>query len=93
MGMSPNQILSIFILIFFTPTIIFSVRTCLRNGIGVQFGWLYLLLLAVFRVVGAALQIASGDDSRGGLGTAASVISSIGVMTLLLAMLEIIMMM
>ncbi|KAF9889632.1 hypothetical protein FE257_007140 [Aspergillus nanangensis] len=90
MGISSLQALSVVIIIYYAPATLVTLWICRRCGFGIHFGWLYLVVLSIARVVGAGLQIAA-DASRGsGITTAAELIASVGVTSLLLAMLEVI---
>ena len=89
MGLSSHQSLSVVIIIYFSPATLIATWICHRQGLGKQFGWLYLAILSVGRVVGAGLQIASEENDSKGLAKAASLIASIGVTALLLSMLGI----
>ncbi|KAL4954659.1 hypothetical protein BDW69DRAFT_205078 [Aspergillus filifer] len=90
MSFTPHQALSIAIIIFYTPSIIPTSFLLHRHGIGKAWGWLYLFIFSLFRITGASLQIAAESNRIVGLQIAAHTFASIGVMTLLLAMLEII---
>ncbi|KAL4795834.1 hypothetical protein BDV19DRAFT_362153 [Aspergillus venezuelensis] len=90
MSLSPHQALSIVIIIFYTPSLIPTSFLLHRHGIGKAWGWLYLFTFTISRITGASLQIAAESSQTIGLHIAAAIFASIGVMTLLLAMLEII---
>ncbi|KAL4940020.1 hypothetical protein BDV06DRAFT_27546 [Aspergillus oleicola] len=90
MPLTPHQALSVVIIIFYFPSLIPTSFLLHRRGIGKAWGWLYLSIFSIFRVTGASLQIAAESSQTNGLQTAASTFASIGVMTLLLAMLEVI---
>ncbi|KAL4920593.1 hypothetical protein BDW62DRAFT_198893 [Aspergillus aurantiobrunneus] len=90
MALTPHQALSIVIIIYYVPSLIPTSFLLRRHSIGKAWGWLYLFIFAIFRVTGASLQIASDSVESNGLGRAAAMFASIGVMTLLLAMLELI---
>ncbi|KAL2829061.1 hypothetical protein BJY01DRAFT_261400 [Aspergillus pseudoustus] len=92
MPLTPRQSLSLTLLILYTPALIPTTILLYRHSLGRAWGWLYLFVFTVLRIVGAALQFASGFSNsyspKNGLRTAAGVLASIGVMTLLLGMLE-----
>jgi hypothetical protein len=90
MGVSSLQAISIVIILYFFPALCIATWICRYHGFGKQLGWLYMTLLCLARVVGSALQIASVSNHNLSLQTAANVISSVGVMALLLGQLEII---
>jgi hypothetical protein len=91
MSLTPHQALSIVIIIYYVPSLVPTSLLLHRHSLGKAWGWLYLFLFAIFRVTGASLQFASGFSGSNRLRRAASMLASIGVMTLLLAMLETIM--
>ncbi|KAL5343240.1 hypothetical protein BJX70DRAFT_394241 [Aspergillus crustosus] len=91
MSLTPHQALSIVIIIYYVPSLVPTSFLLHRHSLGRSWGWIYLFIFAVFRVTGASLQFASGYHESDGLRTAASMLASVGVMTLLLAMLEIVM--
>ncbi|BCS19462.1 uncharacterized protein APUU_12290A [Aspergillus puulaauensis] len=88
--LTPHQSLSIALIIFYTPSLAPTSFLLHKHSIGKAWGWLYLFVFAILRVAGAALQFASESSDSNGLRRAAATLASIGVMTLLLAMLEII---
>ncbi|PLB50917.1 hypothetical protein P170DRAFT_425210 [Aspergillus steynii IBT 23096] len=90
MGVSSQQALSIVVIIYFFPAIFVTASICRCHGFGKQLGWLYMALLCIARVVGSSLQIASEISHDSNLRSAVSVVSSVGITALLLALLEII---
>ncbi|KAL3441413.1 hypothetical protein BJX65DRAFT_288608 [Aspergillus insuetus] len=90
MSLTPHQSLSLVLLILYTPALYPTSLLLHRHGLGHTWGWLYLFIFTVLRILGAALQFASGytHDEDSGLRVAARMLASIGVMTLLLGMLE-----
>ncbi|KAL2786450.1 hypothetical protein BJX66DRAFT_30782 [Aspergillus keveii] len=90
MSLTPHQSLSLALLILYTPALYPTSLLLHRHGLGHAWGWLYLFVFTVLRILGAALQFASGytHDEDNGLRVAARMLASIGVMTLLLGMLE-----
>lgn len=88
--LTPHQSLSIALIIFYAPSLAPTSILLHKHSIGKAWGWLYLFVFAILRVAGAALQFASESSDSNGLGRAAATLASVGVMTLLLAMLEII---
>lgn len=90
MALTPHQALSIVLIIYYTPSLVPTSFLLHRHSIGRAWGWLYLFIFAVFRITGASLQFASDSSESNGMRRAASTLASIGVMTLLLAMLEVI---
>lgn len=90
MALSPHQALSIVVIICFLPALVIAGWLCISRGIGKQWGWLYLSILALARVLGGSLQIASESTDLDGLSDAAKFLSTCGLMALILVMLEII---
>ncbi|KAJ0413180.1 hypothetical protein BJY00DRAFT_297307 [Aspergillus carlsbadensis] len=92
MPLTPHQSLSLALLILYTPALYRTSLLLRRHSLGHAWGWLYLFIFTVLRIIGAALQFASGysDDEDNGLHVAARILASIGVMTLLLGMLEVV---
>ncbi|KAL3489247.1 hypothetical protein BJX62DRAFT_158898 [Aspergillus germanicus] len=90
MSLTPHQSLSLVLLILYTPALYPTSLLLHRHGLGHVWGWLYLFIFTVLRILGATLQFASGytHDEDSGLRVAARMLASIGVMTLLLGMLE-----
>ncbi|EHK22925.1 uncharacterized protein TRIVIDRAFT_60258 [Trichoderma virens Gv29-8] len=90
MAVTSQEALCIVVIIYFFPALFVAAWVCRCHGFGKQLGWLYLVLLCLVRVVGSALRITSEINHEAGISTAADVVSSVGVMTLLLGMLELI---
>jgi hypothetical protein len=79
--------LSIAIVVYYTLALPIAVYICIRHGFGRQAGWFYLLSLALIRIVGGALRIASEEHYSQGTLIASETLSSIGLAPLLLALL------
>lgn len=90
MALTPHQALSIVLVIYYIPSLVPTSFLLHQHSVGRAWGWLYLFIFVVFRITGAGLQFASDSSESNGLRQAASTLASIGVMTLLLAMLEVI---
>jgi hypothetical protein len=88
MGLSPHQGLSIGVVICFFPAVVISAWMCIFRDIGLRWGWIYLLLLALARVVGGSLQIASEETHSEGVSDGAAILASSGLMALILVMLK-----
>lgn len=88
--LTPHQSLYIALIVFYVPSFAPTSFLLHKHSIGKAWGWLYLFVFAILRVTGAALQFASEASDSNGLRVAAATLASIGVMTLLLGMLEII---
>ncbi|KAL2826499.1 hypothetical protein BDW59DRAFT_161017 [Aspergillus cavernicola] len=92
MTLNPHQALSLAIIIYYTPSLIPTTLLLRRHNLGRAWGWLYLFIFADLRITGASLHFASeydGDGGKKGLRRAAAMFASVGVMTLLLGMLEV----
>jgi hypothetical protein len=81
--------LAIAILVFYVLGLPVAAYVCFRHGFGRQLGWLYLLLLPIVRIVGAAMEIAAENVNPPSIGlyTAAAVLYSIGLVPLLLCLM------
>ena len=77
--------ISIFQLIFFTPALIAAIYLCTKHGIGRSSGWFFLVTVSLFRISGAATQLATYSHPTVGLFTASAILSSFGLSTLILA--------
>jgi hypothetical protein len=82
--------LAIAVIIYYTIALPFAVRVAMKHGFGRHAGWLYLVIMPVVRIVGAALTIAAVQKPSTGLLTAAGVFSAIGLGPLLLALVGIV---
>lgn len=74
---------------FYGIAILFSVAVCLKQGFSKNLGWLYLVLLSIFRLIGASciLYMETQQDYSSGLQETAAITSAIGTTPLLLALL------
>ncbi len=83
--------LAVAILIFYVIELPFAVLVSLRHGFRREAGFVFLALLCVARIIGAAGTIAYLNESNPGVSliTMAGIMSSIGLSPLLLAMLGI----
>jgi hypothetical protein len=82
--------LAIAVIIYYAIALPLSIKICMKHGFGRHAGWLYLLIMPVVRIVGAALTIAATQNPSTGLYTAAGVFSAIGLGPLLLALVGIV---
>ncbi|KZF21816.1 hypothetical protein L228DRAFT_269270 [Xylona heveae TC161] len=74
-------------IVYYAPALVLAVIVMLRHGFRRQLGWIYLAILALVRIIGSSMQIASEQDpSNTGLITTAAILSSVGLSPLLLAM-------
>ena len=76
--------LSVAQIAYYAPAFVLALAVTFRHGFGRQMGWVFIVLLAAFRVAGSACQIA-GDQKGDGkdLLTAAAILNSIGLFALL----------
>lgn len=74
-------------LVFYTPALFLAIIVTSRHGFSKQSGWVYLVLLALIRVVGSILELVVMSNASVGLVVAAHILSGIGLAPLLLAML------
>jgi hypothetical protein len=80
--------LNIAILVYFIPVLPLAIWVCVKQGFGRHGGWLYLLSMSIVRIVGAALRIAADNSPNNvGLATGAIILSSIGLVPLLLTLM------
>ena len=87
MGLSGHEILDIILLIYYVPALFLSLFVTRKHGFGRQVGWIFLAILSILRIVGAATGLAAGSNpSSVGLVTCSLVCYSIGLSPLLLAL-------
>lgn len=74
---------------FFAPTLLIGIYVCLRHGFKREGGWLYIILLAILRLVGASclLYAEINNDPNRSLIITYAVCSSVGTAPLLLALM------
>ena len=77
--------LAIVTLIYFVLALPFSIFVCLRHGFGRNSGWIYLMTFSLTRVAGSIAQLVAVASPSVSSVTAASVLSSSGFSTLLMA--------
>jgi hypothetical protein len=90
MGLSSRTILNIVELVYYGPALLLALWIIKKHGLGRQSGWIYLAILAVVRIVGAATGIAANSDPSQGLIETSEIAYSIGLSPLFLAWLGII---
>ena len=90
MTFDKHEILDILDLIFYVPALPLAAYVAYKHGFGRSSGWLYLIVLALLRIIGAITDIASvhNPSSKGLLETAA-ICEAIGLSPLILALLGI----
>ncbi|KAL8655014.1 MAG: hypothetical protein Q9226_003207 [Calogaya cf. arnoldii] len=74
-------------IVFYTPALILSIIIVIRHGFKRQFGWIFLTVLALIRLIGNSEEIAANAQRSNGLFIAAAVLNALGLGTLLLAMI------
>lgn len=80
--MQPREILFIIEIIFWTPTLGLALYVCFRQGFSKQLGWLSLVLLGTFRMVGAATGIVAVTDPSQGVIETSVISESVGLISL-----------
>lgn len=74
-------------LVFYTPALFLAIIVASRHGFSDHFGWVYLVLLSLVRIVGSIMELVIMSNASAGLITAAGILSGIGLSPLLLAMI------
>jgi hypothetical protein len=90
MGLSSRTILNIVELVYYGPALLLTLWIIKKHGMGRQSGWIYLAILAVVRIVGAATGIAANSDPSQGLIETSEIAYTIGLSPLFLAWLGVI---
>jgi hypothetical protein len=80
--MLSREILSILELIFWAPTLGAAIYVCTRQGFKKQLGWLSLVLLGLFRMIGAGTSIAVITNPTEGLIETSVICGSVGLISL-----------
>ncbi|USW56158.1 Putative RTA-like protein [Septoria linicola] len=77
-------------LAFYAPAFLISVAICIKQGFSRNAGWFYMVLISVFRLIGAScvLYMETQHDYSAGLQETAAITSAVGTAPLLLALLE-----
>jgi len=76
---------SIAIICFYVPALAIAIFLCVRHGFSRGAGWFYLVLLAVIRLVGAALQLATiNSPTNVGLYIGSATLQSVALSPLIL---------
>lgn len=80
--------ISIIQLIFFLPALVGAVILAYRHGIRRSSGWVYLVILALMRIIGASMELATiSSPDNTSLVTGASILQTIGLSPLILLLL------
>src|SRR5947209_16697000 len=90
MGLSSRTILNIVELVYYGPALLLALWIVNKQGMGRHSGWIYLAILAVVRIVGAATGIAANSNPSQGLIETSEIAYSIGLSPLFLAWLGVI---
>ena len=83
MGLTSGEILDVVIICYYVPALALSIFISLRQGLRRSNGWLYILALALVRIVGSILGIAATKDQNKTLAIVASIFSSVGLSMLI----------
>ena len=87
--MQPREVLDVIELVYYIPALVLAVILCVKHGIGRQLGWIYLLALALLRIIGASTGIANYNHPSKGLSEASNVTYNIGLSPLVLMLIGI----
>ena len=74
-------------LVFYVPALFLAIIVTSRHGFSKSFGWVYLVMLALIRIVGSILELVLMSKASVGLIVAAGILNGIGLSPLLFAML------
>jgi hypothetical protein len=77
MGLSSRTILDIIELVYYGPALVATLWVVKKHGLGRQSGWIYLAILALLRIVGAATGIAANYHPSQGLYETSTITDSI----------------
>ncbi|KAF2101786.1 hypothetical protein NA57DRAFT_73227 [Rhizodiscina lignyota] len=90
MALNAHEKLDIFIIVYFSLALPFSLWVCKKQGFGRSLGWLYLVSLPIFRIAGSACTIAAYQDAQRpspGLLAAGAILNGLGLVSLELTLL------
>ncbi|KAI9735889.1 MAG: hypothetical protein M1834_001355 [Cirrosporium novae-zelandiae] len=79
--------LSIATLVYYIILLPIAIYVIFRNGLSKKIGWIFVMLLALVRIIGSAMQIASTNNDNESLTEGSLVLSNVGLSPLLLATL------
>lgn len=87
--LNAHGVLSAVELAFYAPAFLISVAICIKQGFSRNAGWFYMVLISVFRLIGAScvLYMETQHDYSAGLQETAAITSAVGTAPLLLALL------
>lgn len=81
----PKSILAILEIIYFVPVLVLAVIVSLRHGFAKQLGWFSIVILSLFRLSGSATEIAANAKPSVGLVTAAIILQSFGLASIIIS--------
>lgn len=83
--------ISIIQLVFFLPALAIAVILAYRHGIRRSSGWVYLVILALMRIIGASMQLATiSSPDNTSIATGSQILQNIGLSPLILVLLGLI---
>ncbi|MCJ1287234.1 hypothetical protein MMC26_006582 [Xylographa opegraphella] len=85
--MDPREGLSIANIVFYIPCLFIAGWVSFLHGFGRQSGWIFMVILALVRIVGSICQIVSESSPSESIDEAWIILSSVGLSPLILAML------
>ena len=83
MGLTSRETLDVINVIFYVPVLALSIFLAKKHGYRASNGWLYILALALFRIVGCSLGIAAIQNGDSSLGIAAAILNADGLSVLI----------
>jgi hypothetical protein len=91
MGLQPREDLDIIELVYYVPEFLLAIWCIKKHGLRRQLGWVYLAILGLLRIIGAAAGIAAYSESTPfqDLVETSTIAFSIGISPLLLSLLGI----
>ena len=85
MGLTSGEILDAIEIVYFIPALAAASFVAFRHGFRKSNGWLYLLPLAIFRIVGSILGILATKNKNKTEAEIAAILSSVGLSMLIQA--------
>lgn len=79
MGLSAVEILDIIELVFFVPAIFVSIYVVHKHGLRKQFGWRFLIMICLFRLIGAITSLISIKHPSEGLTITYDIMNNFGL--------------
>lgn len=87
--LNPRELLDIIEVVIYIPALIFSVVVTSRHGLRRSDGWIFLVILAVIRLIGGVTGVIGFYKQSTGLAITTIILNTIGLSPLLIAMLGI----